>query len=177
MLIGIKMKFQKTYKDFVNEIISEAKVGALKSNPNSFGNTIAKDVVNSVKEEKKKREQLRRKMRNFLKNYAKAFILEHESEWNNFINAIIKSTGGKTPITVTKYQFMQAFFQYYFDTVFNGKVKGVRSCLEKASESIQLEKEEYSKSMINKVYKFVKKGQKNKKLFVEVFNSLCGGGW
>lgn len=168
MNLEYKMKLEKTYRDFVNDVITQ-KI----DNKVQFTGAAHQEFMKKMQE--KKDEKLDYK--SLLKSYAQAFLLEYDSQWVNFIRAIISSTGGTTPVVITKYQFMQAFFTYYFDNVFGKKVKNIRACLEAASETTQFDKNDISKGTIKKVYKIIKKGEKNKKVFVSVFNSLYGGGW
>ena len=110
------MNFDKTYKDFVNDVVTEAKVGVLKDNPNSFGNTFAKNVGTAIKGYKEEKERKLKAMSTILPLYGKAFLIVYKDEkyWQNFINSLKKqSKDGQ----VTKFQFISYFFKYYLAEV------------------------------------------------------------
>ena len=155
---------EKTYRDFYNEVINEA---VNKAEGLGSAHKKLKESLKNPKEDQINYKEL-------LKTYAEAFIIQHEKYFEFFINAIVKSSKS-TPVMITKYQFIQAFFMYYFERVFRKNFKLVNRCLNKASESLELDKIDYSNYIIKKIYKMIKDGQKNKKLLVSIFDSLMGG--
>lgn len=154
---------EKTFKDFVNEVISEDT--KKKSGFDQW--------LDSRKNKSDKNKEINHKQ--LLKNYADAFLLINPNGWNGFIRSVVKGLNGKKEIT--KYQFMQAFFNYYITKVYKNNKKLLQKCLLKASETIGMDEKDYSKNSVNAIIKIVKNGQKNKKAFVNVFDSLYRGGW
>lgn len=176
------MNFDKTYKDFVNDIVTEAKVGVLKDNPNSFGKTFVKDavndgkkVVNKVAENLKKRreakEKLLQEMTTLLPLYGKAFIIVYNDPkyWNDFIASLKKqSKNGK----ITKFQFVSYFFKYYMAKIMKNSTGDIYKTLKQAAQSLEMTKDQYKKSKIRYVKKFVNNADKHKDVFVKIFKSL-----
>lgn len=186
MLIGIKMKFQKTYKDFVNEIISEAG-----SDPDA---TIKKqikglsDAINGALEKSFKKHS-QNELRDIMRTYVNCFITLQGDKWNDFISLLVSSCAKrkqfidekdpKKGIWCTKFQFMYGFFDYYFKKVFKFKkgywAKGIQKCLKECEEIQEMDKDTCSLKTINEVINIYNHGQKHKKLFVSIFNSLKRG--
>lgn len=187
------MKFEKTYRDFYNEVITEADTNAtINKQINAVTDGLTKGLEKALG---KKYEETQ--LKELLVSYAQSFVIEHEDEWDNFIRSLyeaaaakkqfikdengnnveIEAEDGKFPkVYVSKFQFMQLFFLYYFQKVFHYKkgywLKGIKKCLKQAAQTIDLEKEDCTSNAVSQAVKVVQRGNKN--ILVKVYNSLKG---
>lgn len=153
------MKLQKTYKDFVKEVITEKISNKAEAYGTAYKNLRKKKDKNSVD------------ARKILKIYAEAFILNDIRYWRGYLATIRRSLRGHGPVPMTKYHFLQGFFNYYFETVYHGSLREVREYLINASETIQIDPKFYSLICIRKIRKLVSRGER-RQLLVSVFDSL-----
>lgn len=162
------MKFDKTYKDFLNDIITEAEGNSSSPSLNPNVQAFLKQMSTNRKQRLVKPEDYRR----ILRAYAESFILDDITHWRNFIRSIRTAIRGHGPLVTTKYQFIIDFFNYYFNTVYHGNTREIQRYLEQAAETIQMEEKYYTRSTIRTMRRLVRQGQRNRQLFVNVFDSL-----
>lgn len=164
---------EKTYRDFVNQVIAEAN-----------GRKSAFDEWLASRHNNKKQEVDYQKV---LKIYAQAFTEDQDDAiWDEFIEKLKEyypqnptqpsPTGSGDILIVTKYQFMKAFFNYYLNVVYNSSIKEIKQCLSEAAQTIGIDEKYYKRGMIRKVLKLLssKNKQKYKSLFVQIYNDLKG---
>lgn len=184
------MKFEKSYRDFFNEVITEAPDtnATINKQINAVTDGLAKKFEKSLGKKYSDSQ-----LKDLLVTYAQCFVLEYEDEWKNFMQALAhacvqkkqvfqkekdeeKGDEDNRGIWCTKFQFMQSFFLYYFQSVFHYKkgwyLGNIKKCLKRAAETYDLEKEEYNSNAVSQAVKVVQKG--NKSILVKVFNSLKG---
>ena len=172
------MKLKKTYRDFVNEVITE-KVGE-----NSIGKTTTghQETMKRIKEYFNR--ENRRQPRQILRTWAEAFVQTNPALWRTQIRNIRRyiRTGGTPPPSpttmsvtrVTPFQVMIYFFLTYLQDRHGQwrNINEIRQQLEEASETIQMDEDYYSNSTIREMLRLIRQGQRNRQLFVHVFNSL-----
>lgn len=167
------MKFEKTFRDFVNEVINEAKT-------NGDGRAMKKLM------KKKDTSKNNSKYKETLTTYANAFLLNEDgSNWSDFINILVQSCKDNSQfidkddptkgVYCTKYQIIKGFFDYYFNVVYNHNVKNIQNCLKQAAETVDIEENDWSKGTIKQMFDIVKKAKDNKNIFVGIYNSIKRG--
>lgn len=176
---------EKTFKDFVIEVITEAGdpdatvKKQIQGMADSIGGALEKSLKNHSQNE----------LRDIMKIYANCFINLRGESWPDFISALVSACAKKKQfidekdpnkgIWCTKFQFMYGFFEFYFTQVFKFKkgywARGIQKCVKKFEETQEMDKDTYSLKTANEVINVFKSGKKHKKLFVGVFNSLMRG--
>lgn len=158
------MNLNKTYKDFVNDVITEISNKA-EAHSIGFKNLMKSNNNNN-----------QRQTRQILRAWAEAFVQEDTARWRTQIRNIKKYVHTGTSTTTipiyTPYQFMIYFFDTYLHRAWGWNINKIKQHLEHASETIQMEEKYYSRNTIRSIIRLVKHGQQHKQLFVHVFNSL-----
>ena len=166
------MKFQKTYKDFVNEIITE-----------KISNRVEAGGLAFQKWMKKKQKKKASEFQSAMKIIAQAFLQQlDESIWDEFITKlsqyypknVVKDASGNNSLQITKFQFMVGFYKFYFKEVFKNSITQIRNIINQAAETIDIDKEDYSRDTIRQIKRIISNAAKNKNIFVSIFDSMWG---
>ncbi len=167
----LKMKLEKTYRDFVNQVITEAG----KKHGPAFEKLMKglDDKLTKWKQDRKKdREDLTpNELQKYLVAYSEAFFLQNiEENWNGLNKYIVNFVRDKESNQLTPYQFVALYFKFFFQEVFGKSIDNFIKFLDQASQIIEMDESYYKKNTVKKVFKALGDAKKYKTAFVAFFN-------
>lgn len=141
------MKTEKTFRDFYNEVITEAE----NKNQSQAHSSTFKKLMQKKEDNTNYRE--------IIKRYVDAFILTQGDDiYENFLEDVFgppATTPGTSIPEVSKYEFIIDFFNYYYNVIFERSLGNVVNALNEASESIDIDEKEISRTAVKKVFNFI----------------------